>query len=256
MRRLLPAVLVAILLTRFLPIWTPVYAAIALVNTDKGGTAANSSSEVTGGVSATAGNLLVVMIAIANNALTVSSITDTAGNTYTQCSGALIQSQSSVGTLDIWYAKNILGNATNVVTVNYSALSQFGGSIKVHQYSGADTTSPFETATTGSATAATAVTSSSFSPAASGNVNVAHADTSLVTPTWTAGTNYTLQVNQSTDDSQSEDRLNAPSGVQTASFTVSLSATIEMSVASFKVAGGAAVAGCKNGVALLGAGCH
>ncbi len=222
-----------LLLLLFLLAATPAHGAIARVNSASLGDNAAAATIAAPATSHTAGNLLVVYIAWAGTTVTVTGITDTAGNTYSQCTGALA-SDVNAGRSDLWFAKNIAGNASNVVTVTFSASIDFRR-IAVFQYSGADTVSPFEVAVNTSGTG-TSLTSPSFSPAASGNVNVAGGDQSASGNTWTAGANYTL--GPLPGSSYTEDRIAAPAGAQTASITNSAAITILMSLASFKAAGG------------------
>lgn len=208
---------------------------VSFVN-DTSGTADNGDTTIAAtAASHTAGNLLVVHVMGSETANTVSSIADTAGNTYTQGTSCRITS-AAVGFTDIWYAKNITGNASNTVTATLSGTTTFRR-IVVDQYSGADTVSPFEVCATGSAAASTSVTSGSFSPAAANNVNSGGASSDATQTPFSAGTNYTLRA--TIGDVASEDRIGAPSGSQTASISGAVSANWLFSVASFKQAGAA-----------------
>ena len=90
----------------------------------------------------TAGDLNVVFVGWADTTQTVTSVTDTAGNTYTRAvtgnAGAGVWAQS------IYDAKNIAAAASNSVTVQFT-----GGTAKIlraAEYSGLSTTSPFDVA--------------------------------------------------------------------------------------------------------------
>ena len=162
------------------------------------------------------------------------SIADTARNIYTLATNSRVQVASGVQVdLEIWYAKNITGNASNVVTVTWNKSTNSSGLV-VLQYSGADTVNPFEGATTG-ATTGTSVTSNGFSPAASGNVDVA-GGWDAVQGTLAAGANYKVEAVESSSTAlNGEDRLNAPAGAQTASISDSGNAgNIVIAVASFR----------------------
>jgi hypothetical protein len=212
-----------------------VVAAIALVNTTSGEVGGTPASTVAAtAASHTAGNLLVVMTK-ASSAVTVTGVADTAGNTFVQCTASAANAGGGGGSSDVWYAKNITGNGSNVVTVTFSGTSAFTAVI-VHQYSVASKTAPFEVGQSGTGgPAVTSVTSGSFSPAGSGNVNVAIGTQSVGAGTWTAGTNYVLvKLSGATVNVQSEHRLAAPSGAQTASITFQNANTMTISVASFK----------------------
>ena len=123
------------------------WAAITLVNSSSGGTSGSVTTQATAALSTTTGNLLVIAVAWSSTAATISGITDTAGNTYSKCTGTYSAANSVAD--EIWYAKNITGNASNVVTVTWtpSNTATFNGVTQL-QYSGADTVSPFEVGAT------------------------------------------------------------------------------------------------------------
>ena len=92
--------------------------------------------------STTTGNLLVAIVKSEHGSTTVSvtDITDTAGNTWTIVANA---HRSAIGdpSVCLAYAKNITGNAANVVTATLSPAGDFRRII-VEEFSGLDTTSP------------------------------------------------------------------------------------------------------------------
>lgn len=92
--------------------------------------AAAAASHVTG-------NLLVVGVRSGSGTVTT-TVTDTAGNTYRRIGHS---SGSSTSTLQLWFANNITGNASNVVTATFSSALQFRG-IVVVEYSGQATATP------------------------------------------------------------------------------------------------------------------
>lgn len=100
------------------------------------------------------GDCLVVYIRTGNT-VTVSTISDTAGNTFT------LEKTASEGTTvtSVYVAQNCKANASDVVQVVFSGAIQFTN-VVVYQVSGASTTNAFDNAT--SATSATNV--SSLSP--------------------------------------------------------------------------------------------
>lgn len=157
--------------------------AIAVV-TSAGGESGSSSvsSQATSAFSATTGNLVCVMIRY-DESLSVSSVTDTAGNTYTQ---AGTTADSGAGKLDIWYAKNIAGNASNVVTANLSGSAAFCV-VRAVQYSGLDTSSPLDVTAKGTVASGTTVsTSPAKSTSQADEVVVACGQASTLTGAWTA----------------------------------------------------------------------
>ena len=103
-------------------------------NLGTGGTIANDTA-----LNTTTGNCLIVCVSTYDE--TVSSISDTAGNTYTKA----IQQDRSAGTqnVEIWYAQNITGNASNVTTATFTGDTSDRG-ISVSEFSGISTNSPLE----------------------------------------------------------------------------------------------------------------
>jgi hypothetical protein len=90
----------------------------------------------------TAGNLNVVIIGWNDSTTTVSSVTDTEGNTYTIAAPAL---QGTGLSQVIYFAKNIAGEAAspNQVTVTFSAAAP-APDVRVLEYKGLDIANPFD----------------------------------------------------------------------------------------------------------------
>jgi hypothetical protein len=206
--------------------------AIAFVNSFFSGGSTSGTSATVGPKALTAGNLLVLIVACKSTALTVSTITDTAGNTFTSC-GANSVSTANFRT-EVFYVPNARANASNTVTVTMSG-TVTDLNLAILQYSGAATTSPFDVAVT-STGSGTALTSGSFTPSTTNEVGVAFGiQTNAVTGD-TAGTNYTLRdsgLGTATCFLGGEDRLLLPAGAQTATMTANASATWQMVVAVF-----------------------
>src|SRR5665213_291940 len=92
--------------------------AIAYVNSTYGQNTGTPATDIpTSTLSTTTGNLIVVPITFGGT--TVNSVSDTALNTYYQCTGAFVAAGGSAN--DIWYAPGITGNAANIVTVHFAA---------------------------------------------------------------------------------------------------------------------------------------
>jgi nitrogen fixation protein FixH len=102
-----------------------------------------SSASVTYTGAQTAGNLNIVAIGWTDSSSSVTSVTDTKGNTYTVAVGPTVQSgvQSQV----IYIAKNIVGAAAgaNTVRVNFSATVPYPD-VRILEYGGLDPVSPLE----------------------------------------------------------------------------------------------------------------
>ena len=162
---------------------TPALAPKAVVNTARGSNASGSSvsSISTGSVSHTTGNLVVV--ACRNYILGTTTVTDTAGNTYT----ALTRYSDGANDAFQWfYAKNITGHASNVVTCNFSTASSYVAVI-AFQVSGASTTSPLQSETGALHSASTTWTSPTFSTTGAYSIVFFGASIYNVGVTWTAG---------------------------------------------------------------------
>ena len=100
---------------------------------------ASASVPVAYPVAQTAGNLNIVAVGWNDTTSTVSSVTDTRGNTYTQAG------TTTTGTgmrQAIYYAKNIAAGS-NTVTVAFNQAAAFVD-VRILEYSGLDTTSPLD----------------------------------------------------------------------------------------------------------------
>lgn len=205
--------------------------AIALVNVSGGhnSTGSTVASISTNASSLTAGNLLVV--GVRSSSTTAPTMSDTATNTF----GSPVNSVSDVGGDTVWEYRvaNCLGNASNVVKASFSPSVNYVAIIS-HQYSGADTTSPYDVSATGNTSGGTSITSGSFTPTNTGDVGVAFGSVGALGVTWTAGANYTKQ--RTEDFFQSEDRLSTGTSSQTAAISCNTSADMQIVVATYKPA--------------------
>jgi hypothetical protein len=107
-------------------------AAFALVNTTTATGPGSGTTLATLGTSATVGNSLIV--AVSHLASQVQSIADSAGDTFAIC-GPLSSTNTFANFVEIWYASQTNGNASNVVTVTFAAATS-GRAIHLLQYSG------------------------------------------------------------------------------------------------------------------------
>src|SRR5262249_25957536 len=90
------------------------------------------------------GNLIVVGFQMAggsNTATTVSSVSDNAGNTYSEVPGARAIDTGAQTVIDLWYAKNSFPGATSV-TITPSGGVKSGAVI--WEFSGVDRTAPLD----------------------------------------------------------------------------------------------------------------
>ncbi len=120
----------------------------------KAGTAGGNTSIALASYNQIGGHTIVVVTESYDPTGHVSSITDTAGNTYVgifagdgYTAGGSIHSQ-------VWYAANCLSNAANIITVNYSTAHDYS-TVAAYDLSGATSIGPDARVTnTGSSTAA------------------------------------------------------------------------------------------------------
>jgi hypothetical protein len=210
---------------------------ITLVNTSQGSDYSGGSSTnlAVTAASLTAGNFIVVGTRTYTGEKTVTSVTDTAGNTYYKASGR--QATYTTTRTEIWYAYNVLGNASNTVTVNMSAGVQYWGVVTA-QYSGISKISPLDTTVSGDTATGTTVTSGNFTTTVANELIIAFAEyDSTVGQTWTAGGTYAIQKQDASTVVALEDKI--VSSVQTnttASMTLGTSRNLSIYVATFKSA--------------------
>ncbi len=109
---------------------------MAFVQGDKGSTA-GATTVTNAGITTTTGNFLVAAISINSGPKTLTTLTDTYGNTWVPATG---NPQSVTGSnVYIYWAINITGGASHVLTATFSASA--AGAISVAEFSGRSTTS-------------------------------------------------------------------------------------------------------------------
>ncbi len=149
-----------------------------------------TTSIATAAFNAIAGNLIVVGCRNSFSGGMVVTVTDTALNTYTAITSA---SDSGNDLFSNFYAKNITGNAANVVTCHYDNNGQYI-SVQAVQYSGASTSAPLDTFSSGvQLPDVTSVTSDPFSTSAATAIAVCMGANGNTSNTYTAGAGYTLR---------------------------------------------------------------
>jgi chitodextrinase len=176
----------------------------------------------------TAGNLNVVAIGWGGG-VTVSSVTDTKGNTYTLAVGP---TATSFGNASIYFAKNIAaaGAGGNSVTVTFSAAAGFPD-IRIAEYSGINTTAPLDVTAVATGTGTTG--DSGF--ATTSNANDLLVGSSYVTTGNTGpGTGYSQREISGWDGDILEDRIVSAAGAYNATAPLSPSGNWIMQMAAFK----------------------
>ncbi len=179
------------------------------------------------------GNLNVVVVGWNDSTTTVKTITDTKNNVYALAVGPTVQ--TGVATQSIYYAKNIAAAAAgaNVVSVTFTTAANYPD-IRIAEYSGLDTVSPFDVGTGAVGNSATASTVA---------VNTNNANDLLIganvvqTNTPGAGTGFTSRIVTYPDSDILEDRVVTAIGSYTATAPVSPSAQWVMQMAAFRAAG-------------------
>ena len=176
----------------------------------------------------TAGDTNVISVGWSNATSTISSVTDTAGNTY-QVAAALTRKNTTSQVM--YYAKNIVASATNTVTVTFNATTATPN-LRVMEYDGLDTAAPLDTAASGTGTS---------TAASSGNLTTTSANEMIVSSS-TASTAYTvpgtsniLRLISTAPNSLVEDRLVTATGTYAAGATLASGDWI-MQSAAFKAA--------------------
>ena len=187
-------------------------------------------------VNHTAGNLIVVIATSGYGDTTnITQITDTAGNTYVRITGAY--DSSNTNNIEIWYAKNITGNANNIVTILYN-LSRGKRSIHVLQYSGCDTTAPLDQSAVGTGPSSTTVITADITTTTADEVLVA-GDVLSIPQTHTAGAGYTIRTiygGSEPSKGDTEDKIVSSIGTYNASYSLGANAGWAIVMATFKAA--------------------
>lgn len=116
--------------------------AIAFVNRANDGNTAGATTMAAPATSHTTGNALIAIVySTWASAASDSTVADTAGNTYTPVAAGVVQQGNNA--VEIFYAYNITGHASNVVTATYADTVSYRA-ITVLQFSGLGTSDPLE----------------------------------------------------------------------------------------------------------------
>jgi hypothetical protein len=208
------------------------------------------STSTVWGSATTTGNLIVVGIAL-TNALTlgtVSSVTDSQGNSYTKALSKAGTNLTDVINTEIWYASNITGGAGSV-TVNHTIDN---AAMFAREYTGFNTLDVTSSAL-GSSTTPNSGTSSATSQGTE-LLLVATGDDKGTSQTWAAAGAFGNMVGTATTLTgvSMEDHLLVATGAQTGTLTLGSAANWDSLLASFYYAlAGSALLGYRT---LLGVG--
>jgi len=174
----------------------------------------------------TAGNLNIVVVGWNDTSASVSSISDSAGNTYLLAIGP---TTASGARQTIYYAKNIKGGS-NTVTVNFSQAAS-SPDVRVLEYAGASTTSPLDVTAGASGSSTTA--NSGLATTTAANELIFAADT-IATGTPGPGTGFTARIITQPDSDIAEDKIGSTAGTYSATAPVSPSGYWVMQMVTFK----------------------
>ena len=190
-----------------------------------------SSVAVTYTSAQTAGNTNILAIGWNNATSNITSVTDSAGNTYQL---AVPTARGTGVSQAIYYAPNIKAAAagTNTVTVTFNTATPYVD-IRALEYSGLDPVNPFDVGTSASGTGTTANSGTVTTTAANALIFGAGITTGGFS---TAGTNFTTRIITTPDADIAEDRIVTAAGPYSA--TAPVSGAWVMQVAAFKAASG------------------
>jgi len=177
------------------------------------------------------GDLIVAVVGWNDTTATVSSVTDSSGNSYARAVGPTIVSGAL--SQSIYYAKNIANAAAggNVVTVAFSAAAAYPD-IRILEYAGADPNNPVDVTAAGTGTS----TTSSTNLAATTNATDLIFGANLVTSSTSGpGAGFTQRLLTSPDGDIAEDEMATAIGSYAASAPLS-SGTWIMQMVAFRTA--------------------
>lgn len=175
------------------------------VNSASNGSQGSTGSLATPATSLTTGNSIVIGVRWSEAAgQTVSSVTDTAGNTYTALTKVDNAGAGFTDHIQIWYCLNATGHANNIVTATLSAACTFVyiSSVQYSQVMSVDAT-----ASGTSESPNVTVNSGSFTTFVPNEVIIAYSEVGAVGATWTAGTGYTKRVTDVDNVTMFQDKI-------------------------------------------------
>jgi subtilisin family serine protease len=180
----------------------------------------------------TAGNLIIAFVRASTTAQTI-TLSDTAGNTYTQ---AVSQGQTTDGhQAAIFYAANIKSGA-NTVTATFSGTNNHPF-LAIYEYRGLSTTNPLDKTSAAQGTSATASSGATATTTAANELVFAGLGLpSSSTTTVTAGSSFTLEQQDTRSGGSraaSEDQIVSATGSYAGTFTLSVSDNWSAVVATF-----------------------
>jgi hypothetical protein len=179
---------------------------------------ATSGTSVSKSVSHAAGHLLLVFVRCKPNNLTVSTIANTAGDTFVSCGSTSVDTSNY--RTELFYVANSKGNAADNTTVTMNG-TVTDLAIAVLEYSGQATGTPFDKAICGNGASGTAWAAPSLSPLNANELAVSFA-VATTSFTGTVGTGYTIAGNNGTTGNVWGEHILGTSSAQTGAWTSSV----------------------------------
>lgn len=210
------------------------YATPAIDGTPAYGMASSGSSIDTSAIATTTGNTIIALVFIYGDTNTrqVSSIADTASNTYTLC-GTRYQPATGVS-MEAWIAHNITGNASNVPVATFSGALDAVGIAYMYQIevTNLHASAAFDKLAGATVAETTALATGTTATTAQTHEYILGFFVANASITCTPGTNYT----ERSDDSgvYLEDRSVTSAGAYQATATASSSCDAYGLIATFK----------------------
>jgi len=193
----------------------------------------NAAPLATPSVLVSTGNTVVVGCGTGSTgSVTVTSVTDTALNTYVAAT-SLLSTPGAGQSIQMWVAYNATGNASDVVVCHLSGSGWINTSVFV--LSGAASSSAVDRSAFGSTGGATSVTTTAFTPRTSGEIAIACGIWNSSATTVIAGSGYTVPSGgfDSTNGWGCEYQLSISTSSQTATLSNPTSHAANIMVATF-----------------------
>lgn len=208
--------------------------AIAYVNSGSGTGSTAATTMASSAFAVTAHNTIVVGISNYTDPVrTITGVADTAGNTYTVC--GTTYNPTALWGMDMYCCTDAIANASNVVTVTYSAAAAWRV-VHALQYSGMDKSSVYDSAAAGKLEGVATTTHTS-------NTLVTATATELVCAFYVCNDNpyaltgtspYNLRIDLASGDSGSGDIFAATAGTYSVALTTATGNTYGIIARSFK----------------------
>jgi len=177
------------------------------------------------GVAQTAGNMNLVVVGWNDTTSTVSSVSDSRGNTYTQAGTTVTGTGLRQA---IYYARNIVGGS-NTVTVGFNQAAAFAD-VRILEYSGLDPSSPLDVTAGAAGTSSSPNSGAATTTAANELIFGAGITSGGFTG---AGTGFSSRI-ITADGDIAEDKVVSSTGSNSAAALLSRTAYWVMQMATFK----------------------